>query len=378
MSFSVFDQEMMARAITLARKGRFTARPNPMVGCVLVKDGNIIGEGWHHQAGLAHAEVNALAGLTTAETAGSTVYVTLEPCSHTGRTGPCAQALIEAKPARVVIAMQDPFPAVAGNGIAMLKAAGINVEVGCLNEAAEALNPHFLYRARHNMPWVTVKLGMSLDGKIALANGQSKWITSVQARRDVQAYRAQYDAILTGAGTVLADDPSMNVRLSECPAQITQTLAEQSASVALRQPRCFVLDSQQRLHAGLYLLQQSTTTVFSASATKPGQYGDVAHYQCMATSDTEQCDLQAVLAYIAQTPANAVWVEAGPALVGALLDAGLVNELVLYQAPVLLGASAKSAFAISPLDDLTQAQDVEVLSQTRVGPDLKTVLRVTK
>ncbi len=178
MSFSVFDQEMMARAITLARKGRFTARPNPMVGCVLVKDGNIIGEGWHHQAGLAHAEVNALAGLTTAETAGSTVYVTLEPCSHTGRTGPCAQALIEAKPARVVIAMQDPFPAVAGNGIAMLKAAGINVEVGCLNEAAEALNPHFLYRARHNMPWVTVKLGMSLDGKIALANGQSKWITT--------------------------------------------------------------------------------------------------------------------------------------------------------------------------------------------------------
>jgi len=378
MTFSTADYSFMAQALKLAERGRFTARPNPMVGCVLVKDKKIIGSGWHQQAGQPHAEVNALADAAKAgkDVSGATAYVTLEPCSHQGRTGPCADALIKANVAKVIIAMQDPFIEVSGKGITRLQNAGITVEVGCLEKAATSLNRHFLYRATQHRPWVTVKLGMSLDGKIALANGQSQWITSNEARRDVQAYRAQYDAILTGADTVLTDNPSMNVRSAELPLHVVETLVQQEAHVHLQQPACFIVDSKQRLGSQATIMR-STTTVFGVQENLNSLYGNV-NYQLVSRSISGQCDLGNVLDHIARTPANAVWVEAGPQLVGALLDANLVNELIIYQAPIILGASAQSAFGISTLESLTRSIKLSTQSVTTVGTDIKHVLLVQK
>ncbi len=378
MSFSPADYSFMAQALKLAERGRYTARPNPMVGCVLVKDAQIIGYGWHQQAGQPHAEINALTAAATAghDVTGATAYVTLEPCSHQGRTGPCADALIHAKIAKVIVAMQDPFAAVSGAGIARLQNAGITVEIGCLEAAATRLNRHFLYRATEHRPWVTVKLGMSLDGKIALENGHSQWITSAAARRDVQAYRAQYDAILTGTDTVLADDPSMNVRSAELPQHVLQTLAQQNTDITLKQPACFIVDSKQRLSTHAKIMR-STSTVFGVNTVPSDSYG-LAHFQQVSQSATGQCDLEQVLDWIARTPANAVWVEAGPQLVGALLDANLVNELIIYQAPIILGANAQSAFGIKTLDSLTQSIQLSTQSVTTVGTDIKHVLLVQK
>ena len=378
MSFSTADYSFMAQALKLAERGRYTARPNPMVGCVLVKDGTVIGSGWHQQAGQPHAEINALtdAAKVGNDVSGATAYVTLEPCSHQGRTGPCADALITAKVAKVIIAMQDPFAEVSGTGIARLKSAGITVEVGCLEQSATRLNRHFLYRATQHRPWVTVKLGMSLDGKIALANGQSQWITSQAARRDVQAYRAQYDAILTGADTVLADNPSMNVRSAELPLHVVEMLAHQEQHIHLKQPACFIVDSKQRSNAQATIMR-STSTVFGVKSHLDKQYGN-ANYQQVSQSVSGQCDLDHVLDYIGRTPANAVWVEAGPQLVGALLDANLVNELIIYQAPVILGASAQSAFGIRTLESLTRSIKLSTQSVTMVGADIKHVLLVQK
>ena len=365
-TFSDFDRHAMARALELAALGAATTQPNPRVGCVIAKDGQIIGEGWHERAGGAHAEVAALravqsspGGLVKAH--GSTVYVNLEPCSHHGRTPPCTGALISARVARVVFSIPDPNPRVAGRGAVELTQAGIKVDMGLMETEAEDLNAGFLKRMRHGTPFVRVKVGMSLDGRTALANGKSKWITSEAAREDVQRWRANSAAVLSGIGTVLADDPQLNVRLPD----------------TVRQPMVIVLDGAARTPPTARLFTGGgSVVVFTRDGPVPGAAAlRLKGARVEAVQGTHELDLPAVLARLGEMEVNEVLVEAGPTLTGAFVRQGLADELLIYMAPKLLGPQGRPLFDLPQLEDLQQAEVFQILDSRQVGADLRLRMR---
>ena len=360
-SFPATDHLHMAHALRLAERGVYTTQPNPRVGCVIAHGDEVIGTGFHQRAGEPHAEVHALreAGVRAR---GATAYVTLEPCAHHGRTPPCADALVAAGVARVVIAAEDPFPQVAGRGIDRLRAAGIATETGLLRERARELNCGFLSRLERGRPFVRVKLAMSLDGRTALANGESKWITGEAARRDVQRWRARSSAILTGSGTVLADDPRLTVRLPQ--------------DEEFMPPLRVLLDRQLRTPAGSQVLDGAAPTLVLHGAAATCADDRFARVERVAVPTRDNLlDLHAVLALLAGRGCNEVQVEAGPALCGALFAAGLVDELLLYIAPLLLGDSARPLLQLPPLSDMASRWQLRVVDQRMLGPDIRLRLR---
>ena len=357
----VQDNVWMAHALQLAARGLNTTAPNPRVGCVLVRDGHNVGEGWHVRTGEPHAETHALQAAGDAAR-GATAYVTLEPCSHHGRTPPCADALIAAGVKRVVVAAQDPNPQVAGEGLARLRAAGITVECGLMEAAARELNIGFFSRMTRGRPWVRSKIGMSLDGRTALANGASKWITGPAAREDVQHWRARSCAVLTGSGTVLADDPLLNVRAFECE----------------RQPLRVVLDSTLQMPAWARLLKTPGVMVYSALA-EAGKIAvlEQADAQVRVLANAQgQVDLLQMLGDLAGHGINEVLVEAGSTLTGALLQAGLVDELLLYVAPQLLGDQARGVAQLGELLTLDQRIELTWKDVRQVGEDIRILASV--
>jgi diaminohydroxyphosphoribosylaminopyrimidine deaminase/5-amino-6-(5-phosphoribosylamino)uracil reductase len=361
MAFSGTDHLHMAHALRLAERGLYTTQPNPRVGCVIAHGDEVISTGFHQRAGEPHAEVYALreAGVRAR---GATAYVTLEPCAHHGRTPPCADALVAAGVSRVVIAAEDPFPQVAGRGIDKLRAAGIAAETGLLREPARELNCGFFSRLERGRPFVRVKLAMSLDGRTALANGESKWITGEAARMDVQRWRARSSVILTGSGTVLADDPRLTVRLPQ--------------DEEFMPPLRVLLDRRLRTPAGSHVLDGATPTLVlhGNEASCPDERFARVERMAMATRDS-LLDLQAVLALLARRDCNEVHVEAGPALCGALFAAGLVDELLLYVAPLLLGDSARPLLQLPPLADMASRWQLQVVDQRMLGSDIRLRLR---
>jgi len=355
------DAEYMRQCFALAERGRLTARPNPVVGCVLVKNGAVVGEGWHAVAGQPHAEAHALQQAGAA-TRGATAYISLEPCSHQGRTPPCADALIRSGVSRVVYGMQDPNPLVAGAGLARLRAAGIVVDGPLLEQDALALNPGFIKRMQLGLPWVRCKLAMSLDGRTAMQSGESKWITGAEARADVQLWRARSCAVLTGIGTLLQDDPALNVRLP---------------GFAGPQPLRVIVDSGLRTPPGAATLQLpgnvlvATTQSHGAAAAAVAAAGrDVTVLQCSAAGG--QVDLRSLLQYLAaDAQCNEVLVEAGPTLVSALLQAGLVDELLVYVAPSLLGSDARPLLQLHGLQQLADRIRLDFVDVAMVGKDCR-------
>jgi diaminohydroxyphosphoribosylaminopyrimidine deaminase/5-amino-6-(5-phosphoribosylamino)uracil reductase len=356
MSFSTFDYTSMGSALQLARLGLETTHPNPRVGCVITREGQVVGKGWHKRAGEAHAEINALheAG---EKAVGGTAYVTLEPCSHTGRTPPCVEALIKARVARVVFAIEDPNPDVNGSGFERLQQAGIEVQSGLMAKQAEELNSGFLKRMRMGRPWVRVKLAQSMDGHIALSNGDSQWISGAESRADVQNWRARSDAILTGIGTILADDPSLNVRKQE----------------GARQPARIIVDSHWRTPATAKLFESSGKVVIAGLQDKSVPDAlKASGAECLGLpSLDDRVDLRAVLSELAKRGFNEVQVEAGATLCGTLLQLGLVDELLIYQAPIILGGAAMSPFMLPRLDNMDDRVHLEWLDSRRVGKDLR-------
>lgn len=367
------DEVFLARAFELARRGRFTTAPNPNVGCVIVRDGRIVGEGYHQRAGEPHAEVYALR--TAGEAArGATAYVTLEPCSHHGRTPPCADALIDAGVARVVAAMPDPNPQVAGRGFYRLQQAGINVRHGLMLPEAEAVNPGFLKRMRTGFPWVRLKLAASLDGRTAMASGESQWITSPEARRDVQRWRAESDAILSTAATVLADDPALTVRWPSLPEDVQAHYPQDQ----LRQPVRVIIDSANRVTPAHRVAQEEGRTWLARLEPDGLSWpASVEQLQLPAREgpDGAQLDLVVLMMQQGRRQINSLWVEAGAGLSGALLSAGLVDELILYQAPKLLGADARPLCLLPGLQQLNAAPGFTLLDVRQVGPDIRLRLK---
>lgn len=366
--FAPQDSQWMARALHLAERGLYTASPNPRVGCVLVRDGNMVGEGWHERAGEPHAEVHALCSAGDAAR-GATAYITLEPCSHHGRTPPCADALIQAGVARVVAAVQDPNPQVAGQGIAKLRASGIEVECGLMEAAARELNIGFFARMTRGMPWVRSKIAASLDGRTALANGASQWITGAAARQDVQHWRARSCAVLAGIGTVLTDNPQLNVRSVETSCQ----------------PLRVVVDSYLRLPLGARILHApqdagSAERVLVFTGTQDDRKIaalENAGAQVAVLADANgRVDLGAMLRDLAVRGCNELLVEAGSGLNGSLLKVGLVDELVLYLAPQLLGDAARGMAQLGELTTLDQRVELAWQDVRNVGKDLRVVMRV--
>lgn len=362
------DEIYMARALELARRGRFTTTPNPNVGCVIVRDDKVVGEGYHLRAGEPHAEVHALR-MAGDKARGATVYVTLEPCSHHGRTPPCCDALIAAGVSRVVVAMQDPNPHVAGRGLYRLQQAGIAVSHGVMMPEAEALNRGFFKRMRTGFPWVQLKMGASLDGRTALASGESQWITSPEARRDVQRLRAQSSAILTSSATVLADNPSLTVRWDELDRE-TQTLY---GPQELRQPVRVVIDSHHRVTPQHRLIAQPGQTWLARGQTDTLAWPENVEQLTVPLRD-EQVDLVSLLLLLGQREINSVWVEAGARLAGALLSAGVVDELIIYLAPKLLGDTARGLCHLPGLAQLSEAPMMKFSDIRQVGPDLRLIL----
>jgi diaminohydroxyphosphoribosylaminopyrimidine deaminase/5-amino-6-(5-phosphoribosylamino)uracil reductase len=362
--FSATDHAMMARALRLAGRGAFTTKPNPMVGCVIAKEGEAVGEGWHQRAGGPHAEVLALQAAGDAAR-GATAYVTLEPCSHVGRTGPCADALIAAGIARVVGAMRDPNPLVDGAGFERLRAAGIEVENGLMEPLARALNRGFLSRIERGRPWLRVKLAISIDGRSALASGDSKWISGEAARQDVQRWRARSGALLTGAGTVLMDDPMLTARLDESAADYERDFVP---------PLRVVLDpglatvARGRIREG----DAPTLYIHAPDARMPrGIDAQHAH----APVHAGRFDLDAVLELLAARGINEVQVEAGATLAGGFLAAGLVDELLLYVAPVILGERARPMFDGLPIDTMEERLRMRIVETRRIGDDVRLLMQ---
>ena len=356
--FSGDDHRHMAQALRLAERGLFTTDPNPRVGCVLVRDGEVIGEGWHERTGEAHAEINALQAAGD-RAAAATVYVTLEPCCHQGRTPPCTNALIKAGVARVVVAMQDPNPLVAGNGLQVLQQAGIETAAGVMAHEAEKLNPGFVMRMQQGRPWVRCKLAMSLDGRTAMANGESNWISGEQARHDVHALRARSSAIMTSINTVLADAPSLTVRLGETGGEY-------------KTPLRVVLDSRLRMPADARLLGLPGETLIITGVSDPSR---LAHLQQDGVSIKTlplvqgRLDLVAVLQYLGEMEMNEVHLEAGATLCGALLEAGLVDELVIYMAPQLMGDAARGLFVLPGLEHMQDRIRLSITDIRAIGDD---------
>ena len=368
--WSAADRSWMSRALMLAERGLYTTEPNPRVGCVLVADGEVVGEGWHVRAGEGHAEVNALA--QAGERArGATAYVTLEPCSHFGKTPPCADALIKAGVSRMVAAMQDPNPQVAGNGLQRLREAGIAVECGLLEEQARALNPGFVKRMQQGLPWVRVKLAMSLDGRTAMASGESKWITGAAARADVQRLRARSGAVVSGADSVLLDDSALTVRASELGLP-----SDEAAAAAERQPLRVLVDSLRRVPLEQRFFREAgPSLVISTSAEQAADDYLAAGSELLAVPGADgKVDLQAVLQILAERGCNEVLVEAGAGLSGAFWRAGLVDELIVYMAPRLLGSQARPLMQL-PFESMSEAMDVAVTDMRAIGQDWRITAR---
>lgn len=352
------DHRFMSRALQLARNGIYSTDPNPRVGCVIVRDGRVVGEGWHRYAGGPHAEVNALAQAGE-QAAGATIYISMEPCCHQGRTPPCSDALIAAGVKRVVVAMEDPNPAVSGKGLKQLDGVGIEVNRGLLQARAEALNPGFIHRMRQGRPFVRCKLAMSLDGRTAMASGESKWITAAAARADVQSLRARSSAIMTGVGTVLADDPRLTVRLDPAPEH-------------LHQPLRVVLDSLLRTPIDARILHQTDSTIIYTMIDGASQKANLLQMgvRVITVAGTKnRLDLHAVMAHLAQLQVNEVLLEAGATLSGAMLQAGLIDEFVIYMAPLIMGAAAKGLFHLPGLKSMDQSIKLDITDIRAVGKD---------
>jgi len=358
--FSAEDRAFMSRALALTERGRDTATPNPSVGCVIVKDGRIVGEGWHERAGEAHAEVRALEA-ARADAAGGTAYLTLEPCSHHGRTPPCADALVAARVARVVAAVEDPNPQVKGRGLARLREAGIRTEVGLMAQEAEEAHRGFLTRMRTGRPWMRIKAAASLDGRIALANGASRWITGEAARRDVHALRARSCAMLTGIGTVRTDDPELTVRHVPCA----------------RQPRRVVIDHHLDLPLEAKILAGEPPLILAVSddparrAALEARGAEVVR----VPGEGRKADLAAVARLLGERGFNEVTVETGGKLMGSLVRAKVVDELVLYVAPMILGDAAQGLFALGELVSLDEAPRLRIVDVRELAGDWRITAR---
>lgn len=357
----------MAQALRLAEQGLYTTSPNPRVGCVLVRDGQVLGSGWHERAGQPHAEINALKAAATNSTAasvqGATVYLTLEPCSHHGRTPPCVEVLIKAGVGRVVAAMQDPNPLVAGKGFALLQQAGIETQCGLMEAEANALNIGFVSRMTRKRPWVRMKIAASLDGKTALNNGASQWITGEAARRDGHRFRARSCAVLTGIGTVLADNPQLGVRHVE----------------TTRQPLRVVVDSRLEIPINAKLLRGEGELIFTATDGEKIQALRDRGARPVLLPDTSapgKVDLAKMMRQLADFEINEVLVEAGFRLNGALIRAGLVDELVIYLAPHLLGDVARGMLKLPELTDLADRQELKIQDLRMLGPDIRIIARL--
>lgn len=358
----------MARAIQLAERGLYTTNPNPRVGCVLVKDGQVIGEGWHQWAGQGHAEVNAIADAKTRgnNVEKATAYVSLEPCCHQGLTGPCTEALIAAGIRRLVYAMEDPNVEVAGKGLAQLAEAGIEINGPVLEESARELNPGFIKRMTKGLPFVRIKMAMSLDGRTAMASGESKWITSAPARCDVQRWRARSSAIVTGIGTVLQDNPELSVR----PAELGLT------SQDIKQPLRVVLDSQRRLPPGARMLQVNGEVLQVVSGTVPAMdNSDKAYQRITFESKNGKIDLPELLRHLASLECNEILVEAGATLAGEFVQQGLVDEMIIYIAPKLLGSKARPLFDL-PLDTMAAQLGLCIQDIRAVGQDWRVIATI--
>jgi diaminohydroxyphosphoribosylaminopyrimidine deaminase/5-amino-6-(5-phosphoribosylamino)uracil reductase len=355
-SFSPADHAYMAQALRLAEKGLYSTSPNPRVGCIVVRDGEVVGSGWHQHAGGPHAEINALAAAGSGAR-GAAAYVTLEPCSHHGKTPPCGNALIEAGIARVIMAMQDPNPLVAGKGAALLRQAGVEVVAGLMETQAKALNAGFISRMTRQRPWTRLKIAASLDGKTALNNGASQWITSEPARRDGHRLRARSCAVLTGIGTVLADNPELNVRYVETP----------------RQPLRIILDSRLRIPLDSKVLREGQALIFTASADEE----KITVLRGMGTTVIQlpgmdgKVDLAKMMQTLASLEINELLVEAGARLNGALTQAGLVDDLVIYLAPYLIGDAARGMAQLPELAFLREKRALIIHDVRSIGPDIR-------
>ena len=363
MSLAAEDYAFMAQALRLAERGLFTTSPNPRVGCVIVRDGKVVGQGFHERAGEPHAEVHALkeAGVLAQ---GATAYMSLEPCNHHGRTPPCANALIKAKVARVVAAMQDPNSLVAGKGLKALQDAGVATEVGALEQEAREINIGFVSRMTRGRPWVRTKIAASLDGKTALNNGDSKWITGPEARQDGHRFRARSCAILTGIGTILSDDPQLNVRDIETS----------------RQPLRVIVDNHLDLEPTAKILQGGGILVVTVNqdAAKANQLRDSGAEIIVASkSSSGRVDLIKLMEELARREINEVHVETGTKLNGALLETGLIDEIVLYLAPSILGTDARGMFDLPALIDLKNKRELKIHDVRTVGKDLRIIARFT-
>jgi diaminohydroxyphosphoribosylaminopyrimidine deaminase / 5-amino-6-(5-phosphoribosylamino)uracil reductase len=382
--FSDFDRRAMARALELGGRGLETTQPNPRVGCVIAQGEGVVGEGWHERAGEPHAEVNALRAAGP-KAVGATAYVTLEPCSHHGRTPPCVDALLAARVARVVFALEDPNPRVSGRGAEALRRAGVTVECGLMAAEAAELNPGFLKRMRSGRPWVRVKLAMSLDGRTALANGASQWVTSPAAREDVQHWRARSSAILTGIGTVLADDPRLDVRLPDLPSGHPRP-----------QPLRVVLDARLQTPASARMLTTGGQVLIMTAAKRGEPDGERsarraelvrrgAAVEEVSAAEPDsglgvgqgggRLSLSDVLDRLGRREINELWVEAGARLAGALLRQSLADELIIYIAPKLLGPQALPLVEMSELRTLQDAPNFTVVENRLIGEDVRLRLR---
>jgi diaminohydroxyphosphoribosylaminopyrimidine deaminase/5-amino-6-(5-phosphoribosylamino)uracil reductase len=364
MPLSHSDHVFMAQALRLAERGLYTTMPNPRVGCVLIKEGQVLAEGWHYRAGEAHAEVHALQQAGE-QARGATVYVTLEPCNHTGKTGPCSEALIAAGVARVVFAMEDPNPQVAGRGLEKLIAAGIQVDGPLLEDDARALNVGFIKRMERKLPYVRCKLAMSLDGRTAMASGQSKWVTGRKAREDVQRLRAHSCAIISGIDTVLRDNASLTVRIDEL------RLAN-AEDVATKQPLRVILDSHLRLTRNSEILNHPSPILLvhngsADNADKLADWPDNVELIALPGRD-QRIDLPTLLRELANRECNEVLVEAGATLAGSFLRRGLLDEILVYMAPKLLGSSARPLFDL-PLNTMAAALPLKIRDMRAVGDD---------
>ena len=361
---SANDHAWMARALKLARKGLYSTHPNPRVGCVIVKHGELVGEGWHVRAGEPHAEVHALrqAG---ARAAGATAYVTLEPCSHHGRTPPCAEALVKAGVGRVVAAMQDPNPQVAGRGLALLGSAGIEVASGVLENEARALNAGFIKRMETGLPYLRAKLAMSLDGRTAMASGESQWITGPAARAEVQRLRARSSMVLTGADTVLMDDARLTVRAAELG------LDDELTALAMqRQPLRVLVDGRLRVPLDAPFFQAGPALVASSTDEQVAHYRAGGHELLAMPGRAGQVDLQGLLHELAARGANEVLLEAGPRLAGAFAALGLIDEYQIFVAAKFLGSTARPLLDL-PLERMSEARELRIADIRAVGDDWK-------
>jgi len=364
--FTSADHAFMTQALRLAEQGLYTTTPNPRVGCVIVKDGMVVGEGAHLKAGEPHAEVHALRQAGD-KARGAEVYVTLEPCSHHGRTPPCADALVKAGVTRVVAAMQDPNPKVAGTGLALLQAQGIATSAGLMQMQAEALNAGFISRMTRGLPFVRSKIAASLDGRTALANGDSKWITGDESRLDVQHWRARSCAILTGVGTVLADDPRMNVREVGALTQGSPNPAD------ARQPLRVIVDSSLRISPDAKVLQDGHALIVYSSNphNKRAVLQQTGATLLELPNEQGNVCLKSLLQALAQREINELMVEAGQGVNGALLNQGLIDEFLLYYAPVLMGSAAKGMFDIASLSDMQLRTQLQIMELLQIGNDIR-------